>query len=76
MRLDLQIGKILLLINQYKQIHKRNFVVYNNYFSNLEQIISDRSMLDLEIKSQMNLLEEEREKEREIISRIIKQNKN
>ena len=42
----------------------------------LDQIASDRSMLELEIKSQMNLLEEERQKERDIISRIIKQNEN
>ena len=42
----------------------------------LDQIASDRSMLELEIKSQMNLLEEERQKERDIIYRIIKQNEN
>ena len=42
----------------------------------LDQITSDRSMLELEIKSQMNLLDDERQREREIISRIIKQNKN
>jgi len=42
----------------------------------LDQITSDRSMLELEIKSQMNLLEEERQKERDIISKMIKQHKN
>jgi len=42
----------------------------------LEQITSDRSMLELEIKSQMNLLEEERQKEIDIISKITKQLKN
>ena len=42
----------------------------------LEQITSDRSMLELEIKSQMNLLEEERQKEIDIISEIIKRHKN
>ena len=46
------------------------------YRNRLDQITSDRSMLELEIKSQMNLLDEERQREREIISRIIKQNKN
>ena len=46
------------------------------YRNRLDQITSDRSMLELEIKSQMNLLEEEHQREREIISRIIKQNKN
>ena len=38
----------------------------------LEQIVSDRSILELEIKSQMNLLEEEHQKERDIISKITK----
>ena len=42
----------------------------------LEQITYDRSMLELEIKTQMNLLEEEHKKERDIISKIITQNKN
>ena len=46
------------------------------YRNRLDQITSDRSMLELEIKSQMNLLEEEHQREREIISRIITQNKN
>ena len=46
------------------------------YRNRLDQITSDRSMLELEIKSQMNLLDEERQREREIISRIITQNKN
>ena len=46
------------------------------YRNRLDQITSDRSMPELEIKSQMNLLDEERQREREIISRIIKQNKN
>ena len=44
--------------------------------SRLDQIVSDRSMLELEIKSQMNLLEEEQQKERDIISKIIKVHKN
>ncbi len=39
----------------------------------LDQITSDRSMLELEIKSQMNLLEDERQKERDIISKITKE---
>ena len=39
----------------------------------LDQIISDRSILELEIKSQMNLLEEEHQKERDIISKITKE---
>jgi hypothetical protein len=42
----------------------------------LGQITSDRLMLELEIKSQMNLLEEEHQKERDIISKMIKQHKN
>ena len=46
------------------------------YRNRLDQITSDRSMLELEIKSQMNLLDEERQREREIISRIITQTKN
>ena len=46
------------------------------YRNRLDQITSDRSMLELEIKSHMNLLDEERQREREIISRIITQNKN
>ena len=43
------------------------------YRNRLDQITSDRSMLELEIKSQMNLLEEERQSQREIISRIMKE---
>ena len=39
----------------------------------LDLIVSDRSMLELEIKSQMNLLEEEHQKERDIISKITKE---
>ena len=39
----------------------------------LDQIVSDRSMLELEIKSQMNLLEEEHQKECDIISKITKE---
>jgi len=42
----------------------------------LEQINTDRSMLELEIKSQMNLLEEEHQKERKIIARITEHYKN
>jgi len=63
------------IVNKNKDTQKIQEQILQ-YRNRLEQIISDRSMLDLEIKSQMNLLEEEREKEREIISRIIKQNKN
>jgi hypothetical protein len=33
-------------------------------------------MLELEIKSQMNLLEEEHQKERDIVSKIIRQYQN
>ena len=46
------------------------------YRNRLDQIVSDRSILELEIKSQMNLLEEEHQKERDIISKIIKEHKN
>ena len=63
------------IVNKNKDTQKIQEQILQ-YRNRLEQITADRSMLDLEIKSQMNLLEEEREKEREIISRIIKQNKN
>ena len=43
------------------------------YRNRLDQIVSDRSLLELEIKSQMNLLEEEQQKERDIILKITKE---
>ena len=62
------------IVNKNKDTQKiRGHIL--QYRNRLEQINSDRSMLELEIKSQMNLLEEERQKERDIISRIIKQYK-
>ena len=63
------------IVNKNKDTQKIQEQILQ-YRNRLDQITSDRSMLELEIKSQMNLLEEEREKEREIISRIIQQNKN
>ncbi|MBC8250368.1 MAG: hypothetical protein H8E89_02115 [Candidatus Nitrosopelagicus sp.] len=63
------------IINKNKDTQKTQVHVLQ-YRSRLDQIASDRSMLDLEIKSQMNLLEEERQKEHDIISKMIKQHKN
>jgi len=63
------------IVNKNKDTQKIQHEILQ-YRNRLEQITSDRSMLELEIKSQMNLLDDERQKEREIISRIIKQNKN
>ena len=63
------------IVNKNKDTQKIQEQILE-YRNRLDQITSDRSMLELEIKSQMNLLEEEHQREREIISRIIKQNKN
>ena len=63
------------IVNKNKDTQKIQEQILE-YRNRLDQITSDRSMLELEIKSQMNLLDEERQREREIISRIIKQNKN
>ena len=63
------------IVNKNKDTQKIQEQVLE-YRNRLEQITSDRSILELEIKSQMNLLEEEQENERNIISRIIKQHKN
>ena len=63
------------IVNKNKDTQKiqEHIIQYRN---RLDQITSDRAMLELEIKSQMNLLEEERQKEHDIVSRIIKQYKN
>ena len=63
------------IVNKNKDTQKiqEHIIKYRN---RLDQITSDRAMLELEIKSQMNLLEEERQKEHDIVSRIIKQYKN
>jgi len=63
------------IINKNKDTQKIQEEVLQ-YRHRLDQITSDRSMLELEIKSQMNLLEEEYQKERDIISYMIKQHKN
>ena len=63
------------IVNKNKDTQKIHEEILQ-YRNRLNQINSDRSMLELEIKSQMNLLEEERKKEHEIIARIIQQNKN
>ena len=63
------------IVNKNKDTQKIQEQILE-YRNRLDQITSDRSMLELEIKSQMNLLDDERQREREIISRIIKQNKN
>jgi len=39
--------------------------------ANLHTVQNERSMLELEIKSQMNLLDDERQKEKEIMARIM-----
>ena len=62
------------IVNKNKDTQKIQVQILQ-YRSRLDQITSDRAMLELEIKSQMNLLEEERQKERDIITKIIKQNK-
>ena len=63
------------IVNKNKDTQKIQEEILQ-YRNRLDQIASDRSMLELEIKSQMNLLEDERQKERDIISKIVKQNKN
>ena len=63
------------IINKNKDTQKIQEQILQ-YRNRLDQITSDRSMLELEIKSQMNLLEEEHQKEREIISKMIKQHRN
>ena len=63
------------IVNKNKDTQKIQEQILQ-YRNRLEQITSDRSMLELEIKSQMNLLEEEHQKEREIISKMIKQHRN
>ncbi len=63
------------IVNKNKDTQKIQEQILQ-YRNRLDQITSDRSMLELEIKSQMNLLEEEHQKEREIISKMIKQHKN
>jgi chromosome segregation ATPase len=63
------------IVNKNKDTQKIQEQILQ-YRNRLGQITSDRSMLELEIKSQMNLLEEEHQKEREIISKMIKQHRN
>jgi len=63
------------IVNKNKDTQKIQEQILQ-YRHRLDQITSDRAMLDLEIRSQMNLLEEEHQKERDIISKMIKQNKN
>ena len=63
------------IVNKNKDSQKIQEQILQHH-NRLDQIISDRSILELEIKSQMNLLEEEHQKERDIISKIIKQHKN
>ena len=63
------------IVNKNKDTQKIQEEILQ-YRNRLDQIASDRSMLELEIKSQMNLLEDERQKERDINSKIVKQNKN
>ena len=63
------------IVNKNKDTQKIQEEILQ-YRNRLEQITTDRSMLELEIKSQMNLLEEERQKENDILSRIIKKHKN
>ena len=63
------------IVNKNKDTQKIQEQILQ-YRNRLDQITSDRSMLELEIRSQMNLLEEEHQKERDIISKMIKQHKN
>ena len=65
----------LRIVNKNKDTEKIQDKILQHR-NRLEQITYDRSMLELKIKSQMNLLEEEHKKERDIISKIIKQYKN
>ena len=63
------------IVNKNRDTHKIQEQI-SEFRNRLEQINTDRSMLELEIKSQMNLLDEEHQKEREIISRITEHYKN
>ena len=63
------------IVNKNKDTQKIQEQILQ-YRNRLDQIVSDRSMLELEIKSQMNLLEEEHQKERDIIFKMTKQHKN
>ena len=63
------------IINKNKDTQKIQEQILQ-YRNRLEQITSDRSMLELEIKSQMNSLEEEHQKEQDILSKIIKHHQN
>ena len=63
------------IVNKNKDTQKIHEQILQHR-NRLDQITSDHSMLELEIKSQMNLLEEEHQKERDIISKMIKQHKN
>jgi len=65
----------LKIVNKNKDTQKIQERI-QQHRNRLEQITYDRSMLELEIKSQMNLLEEEHKKERDIISKIVKQYRN
>ena len=63
------------IVNKNKDTQKIQEQILQ-YRNRLDQITSDRSMLELEIRSQMNLLEEEHQKERDIIFKMTKQHKN
>ena len=63
------------IVNKNKDTRKIEEQV-RQHRNRLDQITYDRSMLELEIKSQMNLLEEEHQKERDIVSKIIRQYQN
>ena len=63
------------IVNKNKDTEKIQEQV-RQHRNRLDQITHDRSMLELEIKSQMNLLEEEHQKERDIVSKIIRQYQN
>ena len=63
------------IVNKNKDTQKIEEQV-RQHRNRLDQITYDRSMLELEIKSQMNLLEEEHQKERDIVSKIIRQYQN
>ena len=63
------------IVNKNKDTQKIHEQILQHR-NRLNQITSDRSMLELEIKSQMNLLEDERQKERDIISKLVAQHKN
>jgi len=65
----------LKIVNKNKDTQKIQEKI-QQHRNRLEKITYDRSMLELEIKSQMNLLDEEHKKERDIISKIVKQYRN